>query len=66
MISFNVFSCRKKTAVTDIVQCFLLQEENSSDSILTPVKEEVIKPEISIDEDMLVVHNDSLGLDQFF
>jgi hypothetical protein len=52
--------------VTDIVQCFLLQEENSSDSILTPVKEEVIKPEISIDEDMLVVHNDSLGLDQFF
>jgi hypothetical protein len=44
----------------------VLQEENCSDSILTPVKEEVIKPEISIDEEVLIVHNDSLGLDQFF
>jgi hypothetical protein len=46
------------------IHCLVLQEENSSDGtcILTPVKEEVIKPEITIEEDdMLVVHNDSLG-----
>ncbi|GFG37262.1 hypothetical protein Cfor_10955 [Coptotermes formosanus] len=42
-----------------------IQEENSNDGahILTPVKEEIIKPEITIEEDdMLIVHNDSLGL----
>ena len=30
------------------------------------MKEEVIKPEITIEEDMLLVHNDNLGLDHFF
>lgn len=51
----------------NIIHCFVLQEENSRSHtcILTPVKEEVIKPEITIEEDMLVVHNDSLGLDHF-
>jgi hypothetical protein len=47
----------------------VLQEENSNDGahILTPVKEEIIKPEITIEEDdMLIVHNDSLGLAHFF
>jgi hypothetical protein len=46
----------------------VLQEENSSNGtcMLTSVKEEVIKPEITIeDDDLLVVHNDSIGLDHF-
>lgn len=46
----------------------MLQEENSSNGtcMLTSVKEEVIKPEITIeDDDLLVVHNDSIGLDHF-
>jgi hypothetical protein len=46
-----------------------LQEENVNDAtcMLTPVKEELIKPEITFeDDDMLVGNQEALGLDNFF